>query len=161
MFGYIVVLVIVAGLAAAFSERGRSVLVPRGVPHRLVTAASACLLAILGVLLPRQFVYNSGDNAYLIIAMMGMWLVGNALPFAVATVLPEGAVRRITVQVGVALILVLGLLSVVLLAGLVAAFPGDDVRPEVARAHLFTALFALVAAATVLIGCRQIPAQRT
>jgi len=87
----------------AKSERLRNWIVPRE-PSRPATAASAALLAGLGYLFSDTLIANRGDNAYLLLWMTGAALYLCSMPFVIATLLPQGNVRRLAVLAGVALV---------------------------------------------------------
>ncbi len=67
-----------------------------------------------------------GDNAYLYIPWIGFWPIAVSVPFALATVLPEGGLRRIVVLLGVAVLLLFGGLSSLGLIGSLAIIPSQD-----------------------------------
>ena len=140
---------------ALFSERLRMFFLPAGQPHRLVTAASAIVLAGLGVLVLRVLVFDYGDNAYLYVLWIGLWLLAMSVPFALTTVLPEGRLRRIAALIGVGLLLFLGALNTIVLVWSLAIIPSQDYKSsDVFVSHLASLLLLLGAVAVILTGHR-------
>lgn len=156
-FGFLINGAFLLALIAPFTTQGRVLLMPNGEPHRLATGASALLLATLGMILPKHFVYNSGDNAYLIIAMVGIGMIVTAVPLAAATVLPNGWLRIGVGRLGVGLVLAVSAVGLLTLAWTPFMFAANDVRAEVARAHLYTMLFVVPSSSAAVLACRFLP----
>jgi hypothetical protein len=148
---------LILALLIPFLPRGAALLLPHGEPSRAATGISAALLVATGVLVPRSFIYNGGDNAYLLIAMVGMGLIIAAVPFGAATVPPSGTVRTVVVKIGLGFALLLATLGLITLGWSPFAFTAEDVRDEVARAHLYAMLVAVPASLGALLACRLLP----
>ncbi len=105
---------------------------------RLLTALGAVALVALGVVFMRVLVANTSDNAYLWLALIGLLLFLPAAPFALATLLPERAGRRLVVRIGLWLLIGVAVLAGVLLIFSLAIIPsqGYDYDPRVFRNHL-------------------------
>jgi hypothetical protein len=107
-------------------------------------AASAGLLAGLGVVFAKVLVANPSDNAYLWIAMLGVLLGAVAVPFALAALAPAGPLRGGLARLGIGLVWVVGgpgalLLLVGALLSLLSSprgVPGAVVDDRVAVNHV-------------------------
>lgn len=85
---------------------------------RRIAAASAFLTGGLGVFFVKVLVANPSDNAYLWIWLLGVLLGVTAVPFALAALVPAGALRSGLARAGIVLVWCLGAPAVlVLLAG--------------------------------------------
>jgi hypothetical protein len=114
----------------------------RGRRRSAVTAAGGFIVGLFFVVV---LVANTEDNAYI-----GLWLVGvalmlSSLPYAVATALPDGRARRLTLvgALGVSVLVGVGGLVIILLSLAVINLQDDD-HPLVLRNH-FAAFGAFVA----------------
>ena len=120
---------------------------------RVVTGMSALALAGLGAFFVRELVANDSDNAYAGLAIIGVLLLVAALPFALASLLPRGALRRGVVTGSLVLLGIVGLLGLLILIPSVAMIPFQDYGADapVLRNHL-VGLGALVGGLVVVGG---------
>ncbi len=142
-------------LALAFlamrSETVRRWFLPDQEPARALTLVDVPLLAGLGLVFLRVLIRNGGDNAYLLIAFIGFWLMAASVPFALATVIPHGRLRRWTVAIGFSGLYVIGSVSVLAL-GLIVAPTQADIRSEVYDSHALGLLMLGPVLALMLLG---------
>lgn len=138
-----VVLLIVAGILRQTRAMSRAARLTRA-----WSLLSAVLLVVLGWVLKGPLVANDSDNAYIWLWMMGAALLGVAVPFALAAVVPSAAARQRLAQVGIVLTWAVGAPgAVLLLLGaplyLVTSArmpPGGMADGRVAPYHLIAAL---------------------
>lgn len=95
-------------VAAAFLARRSGALQGGKQLPRWHAAASAAVLAGLGVFFVKVLVANPSDNAYLWIAGLGLLLAVIAVPFGLAAIAPRGPLQGMLAQVGIALVWTVG-----------------------------------------------------
>ena len=107
-------------------------------PSRTVTALVTFELLLLGWLFLRVLVANQGDNAYLDLGMIGLFLLLASGFFTLATLAPARRLRRVVLVVATGLLGVVALISVVLLVQALVIIPSQDYRydPRVFGRHL-------------------------
>jgi hypothetical protein len=114
--GPLLALTLAPGVALAGLGLRRSGALAGGqqLPRRLA-AASAALVGGLGGFFVRVLVANPEDNAYLWIALLGVLLLGTAVPFALAALGPAGRLRGWLARIGIVLVWCVGAPAVLLL----------------------------------------------
>ena len=121
-------------------------------PPRWVTGGSALLLSGVATLYLKVLVADWGDNAYLWLAFIGYALFPIIVVFAVATLLPHDAFRRIVVALGVAFTFAFGVISVLALVQALIVIPSQNYRTnQVFISHLAGLVTLLPALVAILI----------
>jgi hypothetical protein len=146
---------LLAGVAGWRYGQGR---VAQGRRGRLVAGGAAVGLVVSGVLL--RALVDRGDNAYADLELTGLLLLGLAVPFALAAVLPGGSARPLCAAL--ALLWAGGALAAVALVASLIVIPGEGYRDgRIFRDHLLGLGVLLVAvtalSAAVLRGARRGP----
>jgi len=113
-------------------------------PSRLTTAVSFGWLLGLGLIFLAVLVRDDDDNAYLFLVMVGAALGFVSAPFALATVLPHGIMRRLVVRGAIVLLWIAGAFSVLWLVVSLLIIPSQDYDGnEVFLSHLVGLLLLL------------------
>jgi hypothetical protein len=113
---------------------------------RLRTGSSAAVLAFVGLMFLTVLVADPGDDAYLVLLMLGGALIVSAIPYAAAALLPDGRPRRASLIGALVLSLLVGTVGTAILVCSLLAIGLGDYRydPFVLRNHVI-ALGAFVA----------------
>lgn len=134
----LVILVLpLALVVGGFRDAVRRLLVPRGAPHRVVTAGTAVAMFTAILAIANSGGGESGDNAWLILLPAVYALGLSGLAFTLATFLwPERWRAGFTSGV-ILMLLVLGALNIILLGGWALVdeedLAGEPIRPPVIR----------------------------
>ena len=146
---------VVAGIVALNWRSTRALLLPNGSPGRLACGLSAVLLAGLGFVFMRVLVFDSGDNAYLYVYWVGLWLFAASLMFAIAACLPKSTIRDGVALFAFGFLLVVGVLNTALLVSGLSIIPSQDYDSnDVFMSHLYALAGLLGALGAVVFGQR-------